>query len=129
MAIIALIFFCFLFFYQGKKRKWGIGGKASKEVRSDVGISVDNLIPQLTDYSLGLIDVGAHPFSVTRTKVRESRGSYFVAGEGRSVVGEIRKLMHQVKSKLCDQSLFARHQNLITRQLLVARVSSKFDHA
>ena len=105
MAIIALIFFCFLFFYQGKKRKWGIGGKAPKEVRPDVGTSVDNLNPQLTDYSLGLIDVGAHPFSVTRTKVRESRGSYFVAGEGRSVVGEIRNLMHDVQNISCDQNL------------------------
>ena len=28
MAIIALIFFCFLFFHQGKKRKSGRGGKA-----------------------------------------------------------------------------------------------------
>ena len=28
MAIIALIFFCFLFFYQGKKRKSGCGGEA-----------------------------------------------------------------------------------------------------
>ena len=28
MAIIALIFFCFLFFYQEKKRKSGCGGKA-----------------------------------------------------------------------------------------------------
>ena len=27
-AIIALIFFCFLFFYQEKKRKWGLGGNA-----------------------------------------------------------------------------------------------------
>ena len=27
-AIIALIFFCFLFFYQGKKRKSGHGGEA-----------------------------------------------------------------------------------------------------
>ena len=27
MAIIALIFFCFLFFHQGKKRKWGTGAK------------------------------------------------------------------------------------------------------
>ena len=28
MAIIALIFFCFLFFHQGKKRKSGHGGEA-----------------------------------------------------------------------------------------------------
>ena len=28
MAIIALIFFCFLFFYQEKKRKSGHGGEA-----------------------------------------------------------------------------------------------------
>ena len=28
MAIIALIFFCFLFFYQEKKRKSGRGGEA-----------------------------------------------------------------------------------------------------
>ena len=28
MAIIALIFFCFLFFYQEKKRKSGCGGEA-----------------------------------------------------------------------------------------------------
>ena len=28
MAIIALIFFCFLFFHQGKKRKSGRGGEA-----------------------------------------------------------------------------------------------------
>ena len=28
MAIIALIFFCFLFFHQGKKRKSGCGGEA-----------------------------------------------------------------------------------------------------
>ena len=28
MAIIALIFFCFLFFHQGKKRKSGRGGGA-----------------------------------------------------------------------------------------------------
>ena len=28
MAIIALIFFCFLFFYQEKKRKLGCGGEA-----------------------------------------------------------------------------------------------------
>ena len=28
MAIIALIFFCFLFFYQEKKRKSGYGGEA-----------------------------------------------------------------------------------------------------
>ena len=41
-------------------------------------------------------------------KVRESRGSYFVAGDGQGVVGEIRNLMHQVKSKLCDQSLITR---------------------
>ena len=27
-AIIALIFFCFLFFHQGKKRKSGCGGEA-----------------------------------------------------------------------------------------------------
>ena len=38
-------------------------------------------------------------------KVRESRGSFFVGRESRGVVREIRKLMHQVKSKLCDQSL------------------------
>ena len=51
-------------------------------------------------------------------KVRESRGSYFVAGDGQGVVGEIRNLMHQVKSKLCDQSLFTRHQSFITRHQL-----------
>ena len=28
MAIIALIFFCFLFFHQGKKRTSGCGGEA-----------------------------------------------------------------------------------------------------
>ena len=28
MAMIALIFFCFLFFYQEKKRKSGSGGEA-----------------------------------------------------------------------------------------------------
>ena len=28
MVIIALIFFCFLFFHQGKKRKSGRGGEA-----------------------------------------------------------------------------------------------------
>jgi len=105
MAIIALIFFCFLFFYQGKKRKWRIGGKAPKEVRPDVGTSVDHLIPQLTDYRLGPIDVGAHPFSVTRTKVRESRGSFFVGGEGRGVVGKIRNLMYDVQNASYDQNL------------------------
>ena len=75
MAIIALIFFCFLFFYQGKKRKWGIGGKAPKEVRPDVGTSVDNLNPQLTDYSLGLIDVGATPFLLRGQKYANPEGA------------------------------------------------------
>ena len=38
-------------------------------------------------------------------KVRESRGSFFVAGEGRGVVGEIRNLMHDVQNASYDQNL------------------------
>ena len=40
MAIIALIFFCFLFFYQEKKRKSGRGGKALAKARGrSLGLS------------------------------------------------------------------------------------------
>ena len=88
-----------------KKRKLGTEGKAAKSVRPDVEISVDHLIPQLTDYGLRLIGVGTHPFSVTRTKVRESRGSFFVGGESRGVVREIRNLMHDVQNASYDQNL------------------------
>ena len=93
------------FLLSREEKEVGDRGQSPQKVRPDVGTSVDNLNPQLTDYSLGLIDVGAHPFSVTRTKVRESRGSHFVAGEGRSVVGEIRNLMHDVQNASYDQNL------------------------
>ncbi len=33
MAIIALIFFCFLFFYQEKKRKSGCGAKPPRKLQ------------------------------------------------------------------------------------------------
>ena len=33
MAIIALIFFCFLFFHQGKKRKSGCGAKPPRKLQ------------------------------------------------------------------------------------------------
>ena len=36
MAIIALIFFCFLFFHQGKKRKSGCGGEASAKALTNL---------------------------------------------------------------------------------------------
>ena len=36
MAIIALIFFCFLFFYQEKKRKSGRGGEASAKAPTNL---------------------------------------------------------------------------------------------
>ena len=36
MAIIALIFFCFLFFHQGKKRKSGRGCKALAKASTNV---------------------------------------------------------------------------------------------
>ena len=36
MAIIALIFFCFLFFYQGKKRKSVSGGFAPAKSPTDL---------------------------------------------------------------------------------------------
>ena len=40
MAIIALIFFCFIFFHQGKKRKSGCGGKApAKALGRSLGLS------------------------------------------------------------------------------------------
>ena len=35
-AIIALIFFCFLFFYQEKKRKSGCGGEAPAKVPTNL---------------------------------------------------------------------------------------------
>ena len=35
-AIIALIFFCFLFFYQEKKRKSGCGGEASEKAPTNL---------------------------------------------------------------------------------------------
>ena len=39
-AIIALIFFCFLFFHQGKKRKSGRGGEAPAKARGrSLGLS------------------------------------------------------------------------------------------
>ena len=36
MAIIALIFFCFLFFHQGKKRKSGRGGEAPAKASTNL---------------------------------------------------------------------------------------------
>ena len=57
-AIIALIFFCFLFFYQEKKRKSGCGGEAPAKAPT-------NLL-RLPDASHEGPNNSLHPFSSTR---------------------------------------------------------------
>ena len=57
-AIIALIFFCFLFFHQGKKRKSGHGGEAPAKAPT-------NLLHQSNAPHEGLNNY-LRPFSSTR---------------------------------------------------------------
>ena len=100
---------------KGKKGSWGPRAKPpNKFGRRSEHLSITSFLGLRTT-DLGLLASALTPISVTRTKVGESRGSFFVAREGPGVVGEIRKLMHQVKSKLCDQSLLTCHQSLFTR--------------